>query len=125
MRGVNKVMLLGRVGDAPNVVIEDEKNPLVKLSVATTESWKDKNGEVQEKTTWHKVSVSGQSACFARDYVQKGNLVWIEGKNESRSWDDEDGNKKYDYSVKALRLENYSPKGSNGAEGTSEDDIPF
>ena len=57
MRGINKVMLLGRVGDEPKVVIEHDTNPLVKISLATTESWKDKEGEIQEKTTWHKVTV--------------------------------------------------------------------
>jgi single-strand DNA-binding protein len=124
MRGVNKVMLLGRVGKEPEVVIADEKNPLVRMSIGTTESWKNKEGELQEKTTWHKVSVSGQPACFTRDYIHTGNLVWIEGKNESRSWETDDGEKRYDYSVKALRVENYSPKGSGGNE-ESEDDIPF
>lgn len=124
MRGINKVMLLGRVGDEPKVVIEHDTNPLVKISLATTESWKDKEGEVQEKTTWHKVSVSGQSACFTRDYIHKGNLVWVEGKNESRSWEDENGEKRYDYSVKALRVENYSPKGGDGSS-KSGDDIPY
>tara|TARA_Y100001951_G_C11198929_1_gene215974 strand:- start:75 stop:428 length:354 start_codon:yes stop_codon:yes gene_type:complete len=117
-------MLLGHLGDEPKVVVDNDTNPLVKLSIATNEQWTDKNGEKQEKTTWHRVSVSGQPACFARDYLHKGNLVWAEGKNDSRTWEDDEGNKQYDYAVKAFRVENYSPKGG-GEEVDADDGIPY
>ena len=119
MPSYNKVIVIGNMGADPSI-----KESSTYVSVATNESWKDKEGEIQEKTTWHKVTVSGQSACFTRDYIHKGNLVWVEGKNESRSWEDDNGEKKYDYSVKALRVENYSPKGGDGSS-KSEDDIPY
>ena len=125
-RGINKVMLLGHLGNDPEVRIEDDKSPLVTMSMGTSESWNDKDGNKQEKTTWHKVTLNGQPARFARDYLKKGDLVWVEGKNESRSYE-KDGEKKYDYSVKGLRVESYGSKGgseSSGNQGT-KDDIPF
>ena len=125
-RGINKVMLLGHLGNDPEVKIEDDKNPLVNMSLGTSEAWTDKDGNNQERTTWHKVSLNGQPARFARDYLKKGDLIWVEGKNESRSWE-KDGEKRYEYAVKGLRVESYSSKGSSQSSGETEakDDIPF
>ena len=110
-RGINKVMmLLGHLGNDPEVRIEDDKNPLVTMSMGTSESWNDKDGNKQEDNLAQKVTLNGQPARFARDYLKKGDLVWVEGKNESRSYE-KDGEKKYDYSVKGLGVESYGSKG--------------
>jgi single-strand DNA-binding protein len=91
---VNKVTLVGRVGK--EVESQEVNNKTVaKFSLATTESYKDKSGEKQETTTWHNIVIWGSLADICVKYLQKGSLVYLEGKISNRSWDDKDGNKKY------------------------------
>jgi single-strand DNA-binding protein len=91
---VNKVVLVGRVGKQPESQEANGKT-VAKFSLATTESYKDKSGEKQETTTWHNIVVWGALADICVKYLQKGSLVYVEGKISNRSWDDKDGNKKY------------------------------
>jgi len=92
---VNKVILLGRVGKDPEVRSFDNGNKVANFSLATSETWKDKNGEKQESTEWHNVSVFGKLADIVESYVLKGQELYIEGKIKTRSWDDQNGDKKY------------------------------
>jgi len=91
---VNKVVLVGRVGKQPESQEANGKT-VAKFSLATTESYKDKSGEKVENTTWHNIVVWGALADVCAKYLQKGSLVYVEGKITNRSWDDKDGNKKY------------------------------
>ena len=92
MAGINKVILVGNIGDKPEVKHASNGNAIANLSVATSESWKDKNtGQKQEKTEWHRVSVFGKLAEIAGQYLVKGSKVYVEGKLQTRKWQDKDG----------------------------------
>jgi single-strand DNA-binding protein len=92
---VNKAIILGHVGNDPEIKTFDNGNKVANFSLATSESWKDKNGEKQEATEWHNIAVFGKLADIVESYVKKGQQLYIEGKIKTRSWDDSDGNKKY------------------------------
>ena len=91
---VNKVVLVGLLGKNPESQEANGKT-VAKFSLATSEKYKDKSGEKQETTTWHNIVVWGSIADICVKYLQKGSLVYLEGKITNRSWDDKDGNKKY------------------------------
>ncbi len=91
---VNSATLIGRVGKEVESAQANGKT-VAKFSLATTESYKDKSGEKVENTTWHNIVVWGSLADICVKYLQKGSLVYVEGKITNRSWDDKDGNKKY------------------------------
>ncbi len=104
MRGVNKVTLIGNLGKAPDYQQLDGNVPVAKFSLATTESYKDKNGQSRTDTDWHTVVLWRGLADLARDYLQKGSLVYVEGKLKTRSYDDKDGQKRYVTEVVADQL---------------------
>lgn len=96
MAGVNKVILVGNLGAKPEVKFASNGNAVTNLSVATSESWTDKNtGQKQEKTEWHRVSMFGKLAEIAGQYLDKGSKVYIEGKLQTRKWQDKDGQDRY------------------------------
>lgn len=93
---MNKAMILGRVGQDPEIRTMQSGDKVANLSIATTESWKDKQtGEKKEATEWHRVVIFGKMAETVERFVRKGNRVLVEGKIKTRSWDDQSGNKKY------------------------------
>jgi len=91
----NKVQLIGRLGQDPEIVEFDDGNKLAKFSMATDDSYKDKKGEKVERTYWHNVVVRGGLVNVVENYVSKGQEIAIEGKLTNRTYDDKDGNKKY------------------------------
>lgn len=95
MRGLNKVTLIGNLGNDPDCQILEGNIPVAKFSLATTESYKDKNGQNQSNTDWHNVVLWRGLADLAKNYLHKGSLVYVEGKLKTRSYDDRDGQKKY------------------------------
>jgi single-strand DNA-binding protein len=95
MSGVNKVQILGRLGQDPEVRHLENGTAVANLSMATSEVWKDKDGNKQEKTEWHRVTLWKGLAEIAEKYLKKGSQVYIEGKLATRSWDDKDGKKMY------------------------------
>ena len=96
MAGINKVILVGNLGAKPELKTASNGNKFATMSLATSESWKDRNtGEKREKTEWHKVVIWGKLAEIAAQYCDKGSKVYLEGKNETRSWEDERGEKRY------------------------------
>jgi single-strand DNA-binding protein len=99
MSSVNKVILLGTLGKDPEVRRTQDGKGVANLSIATSEQWKDKSGEKQEKTEWHRVVVWGQPAETAEKYLNKGDRVYIEGKLETRKWQDKDGRDRYQTEV--------------------------
>jgi single-strand DNA-binding protein len=91
----NKVQLIGRLGQDPEIITFDDGNKMAKFSIATDDSYKDKNGEKVERTFWHNVVVRGGLVNIVENYVVKGKEIAIEGKLTNRSYEDKDGNKRY------------------------------
>lgn len=95
MSGVNKVIVLGRLGADPEVKNVSANQTVARLSVATSENWTDREGQKQERTEWHRVVVWGKLADLCGKYLTKGRQVYIEGRLQTRSWEDPQGQKKY------------------------------
>lgn len=94
-RGVNRVTLIGNLGNEPEIRYMPNGTAVANLSVATTESWKDQQGQVQERTEWHKVVLYRRLAEIAGEHLHKGDMVYLEGKNHTRKWQDQQGTDKY------------------------------
>ncbi|WP_199609693.1 single-stranded DNA-binding protein [Flocculibacter collagenilyticus] len=95
-RGVNKVILIGTLGQDPEVRYMPNGNAVANISLATNESWKDKNtGQMQEKTEWHRIVIFGKLAEIAGEYLKKGSQAYFEGKLQTRKWQDQQGQDKY------------------------------
>lgn len=104
MRGLNKVTLIGNLGNDPNIQTLEGNIKVAKFSLATTENYKDSNGQNQSSTDWHNVVLWRGLAELAEKYLQKGSLVYVEGKLKTRSYDDKDGQKKYVTEIIAEQL---------------------
>ncbi len=99
-RGVNKVILVGNLGQDPEVRYMPNGNAVTNISVATSESWKDKNtGQMQDRTEWHRVVLFGKLAEVAGEYLRKGSQVYLEGKLQTRKWQDQQGQERYSTEV--------------------------
>lgn len=94
-RGVNKVILVGRLGDAPEVRYMPNGKAVANLSLATSESWKNQQGEVQELTEWHRLTIYGRLAEVAGEYLAKGAQIYVDGKLRTRKWQDQQGQDRY------------------------------
>jgi single-strand DNA-binding protein len=139
MRGVNKVILVGNLGRDPEVRYTRNGTAVATLNIATTETWTDQNGQRQDRTEWHRVVAWSKLAEIVKEYLSKGQQVYIEGKLQTRSWDDRDGNKRYTTEIKADQMvmlggrrdaggrELEPPPGPENEEPfeASEDDVPF
>ncbi|MEZ4872293.1 MAG: single-stranded DNA-binding protein [Bdellovibrionales bacterium] len=101
MSGVNKVIIIGRLGADPEVKQISSGNTVCTLSVATSENWNDRNGQRQERTEWHRVVVWGKTAELCGKYLAKGRQVYLEGRLQTRSWEDQQGQKRYTTEVVA------------------------
>ena len=105
MSGVNKVFIVGNIGRDPEIKYTQNNVPVANFSVATSESWKDKNtGEWQEKTEWHRIVAWRHLAERVEKYFRKGKQVYVEGKLETRKWTDKDGNDRYTTEIVAVNL---------------------
>lgn len=94
-RGINKVILVGNLGNDPDIRHTQTGTTIANLSVATSESWKDQQGQKQERTEWHRVVIYGRSAEIARDYLRKGSKLYLEGRLNTRKWQDKQGTDHY------------------------------
>lgn len=95
-RGINKVIIVGNLGNDPEVKYMPSGSAVANLTVATSESWKDKNtGEQKEKTEWHRVAIFGKLAEIAGEYLRKGSQVYLEGQLQTRKWQDQQGQDRY------------------------------
>lgn len=117
-RGVNKVILVGNLGNDPEVRYMPNGNAVANLSLATSESWKDQQGQQQERTEWHRVTMYRRLAEIAGEYLKKGSQIYIEGKLQTRKWQDQQGNDKYTTEVIADQLQMLGGR-SEGAQGGS------
>ncbi len=117
MSSLNKVMLIGRLGQDPEVRYTQSNTAVATLSLATSERYKDGNGEFQEKTEWHRVVAWGRLAEICQQYLHKGSLIYIEGPLQTRQWEDNQGQKRYTTEIKALQMTMLDSKGSGSSGG--------
>ncbi len=141
---INKVILVGNLGQDPELRYTQAGTAVATLSVATSRVWKDKDGNKQDETEWHRVIVWAQTAEFCGNYLSKGHKVYVEGRLQTRKWQDQNGNDRYTTEIVANELKSLTPKGGDGGgsgfagepplpdessmgpvgEGTG-DDVPF
>jgi single-strand DNA-binding protein len=115
-RGVNKVILVGNLGNDPEVRYMPNGNAVANLSIATSESWKDQQGQLQERTEWHKVTMYRRLAEVAGEYLKKGSQIYLEGKLQTRKWQDQQGNDRYTTEVICDQMQMLGGGGSGGAQ---------
>lgn len=114
-RGINKVILVGNLGNDPDVRYTASGAAVSNISVATTESWKDReSGEQQEKTEWHRVVFFGKLAEIVAEYLKKGSQVYVEGRLQTRKWQDKDGNDRYTTEIVANEMQMLGSRASSG-----------
>ena len=127
-RGVNKVILVGNLGQKPEMRYTATQTAVANISIATTESWKDKeSGENRDKTEWHRVVFFGNLAEIAEKYLDKGSSVYVEGKIQTRKWQDKDGNDRWPTEVLGNQLTMLGSRNSNdsGSQQDTSSDTPF
>lgn len=137
---LNKVMIIGNLGNDPDVKYTPSGAAVANFSVATNESWTNKDGQKQEKVEWHRVTVWGKLAEVCKEYLHKGKQVYVEGKLQTRQWDDKEGVKRYTTEIVASQVQflgsagqgaNRAPHPADagaapgGSASFTEDDIPF
>ena len=144
--GVNKVILIGNLGADPEVRYTPDGVPVAYFNLTTSESWNDRNtGDKQERTEWHRLVLWRKLAEIAGQYLKKGSKIYVEGKLQTRSWDDQSGQKRYttEVVVNDMQMLDSRADGGGGAasrdpgpaaqpeygpppgEGTEDDDLPF
>lgn len=117
-RGINKVILIGNLGQDPETRAMPSGSSVTNLRIATSESWKDKqSGEMKERTEWHSVAMFGRLAEIAGEYLRKGSQVYIEGSLRTRKWQDKQGNDRYTTEIIASDMQMLGARGGGGAMG--------
>jgi len=114
MAGVNKAILVGNLGRDPELRTTPNGQSVVNFTLATSETWTDKSGERVERTEWHRIVVWGRTAEMCNQYLSKGRTVYVEGRIQTREWEDKDGNKRYTTEINANTVNFIGPRGSSG-----------
>ena len=131
---VNKVVLVGHLGGDPETRFTPSGAAVANFNLATNESWKDTNGELQDKTEWHRCVMFGKSAELAGELLKKGQLVYLEGKLQTRNWEDKDGIKRYTTEVVCdmftmlghkMDADSNQQAAPASTSNDDEDDLPF
>jgi len=117
MASVNKVILIGNLGRDPETRYTTGGDAVTNLNIATSEQWKDKSGEKQERTEWHRVVLFGRQAEIAGEYLKKGRSVYIEGRLQTRKYTDKDGVEKYSTEIVGDRMQLLGGREGGGASG--------
>lgn len=125
MASVNKVILIGNLGRDPELRYTPGGKPVASFSVATTEQWTGKDGAKEERTEWHRVVAWGRLGEICGEYLHKGRQVYVEGKLQTRSWEDRDGNKRYTTEVIASTMHMLGPSGRPGKGEPSDGQPPY
>lgn len=140
MSSLNKAQVIGRLGQDPEVRFTNSDTCVANLSIATSEKYKDKQGEWVENTEWHRVVAWGRLAEICQEYLKKGSQVYIEGPIQTKKWEDKEGRERYTTEIKALTMTMLDSKGdSGGGQGGApvgsddidmdddeiDDDLPF
>jgi single-strand DNA-binding protein len=120
-RGVNKVIVVGNLGSDPDTRYVPSGSAVTNLSIATSESWKDKQtGEQKERTEWHKVAMFGRLAEIAAEYLRKGSQVYIEGKLRTRKWQDKEGKDRWTTEIVADEMQMLGGRSGGGAPAMND-----
>ena len=133
---INKVILVGRLGADPEVRYTQDGMMVTNFRLATDEQWKDKSCERTQRTEWHRIVTFGKLAEICGNYLSKGKLIYVEGRLQTRSWDDKDGVKRYTTEIVAANMQMLERKGQEDQSGNTysspfsgpdkaEDDVPF
>jgi single-strand DNA-binding protein len=118
-RGINKVIIVGNVGGDPETRYMPSGSAVTNLTIATNESWKDKqSGEQKERTEWHRVAMFNRLAEIAAEYLRKGSQVYIEGKLRTRKWQDKSGNDRYTTEIIADEMQMLGGRGGSSGGGS-------
>jgi len=142
--GVNKVILVGNLGQKPEMRYTKDQQPIANFSIATSESWKDKSsGDMMERTEWHNITFFGRIAEVVERYLDKGSKVYVEGRLQTDKWEDENGNKRSATKIIGSNMQMLDSKGGSQSDSSfdqsqpssqlaqsqdsqiSEEDIPF
>jgi single-strand DNA-binding protein len=121
MASVNKVILIGNLGKDPETRYLPSGDAVTNITVATTDTWKDKSGEKQEHTEWHRVAFFGRLAEIAGEYLKKGSPVYVEGRIRTRKWQDKEGQDKYSTEIVADRMQLLGGRGGGSAESAARE----
>ena len=124
MASVNKVILLGNLGRDPDTRYTTGGDAVTNLNIATSEQWKDKSGEKQERTEWHRVVLFGRQAEIAAEYLKKGRSVYVEGRLQTRKYTDKDGVEKYSTEIVADRMQLIGGARDGGGGGDTDFGAP-
>lgn len=136
MSGVNKVIIVGRLGNNPELRTISTGNQVANFNLATSENWNDKEGQKQERTEWHRIVVWGKLADLASKYLSKGRQVYIEGRLQTRSWEDDKGQKRYTTEIICNNMQFLGSKNETTADNNNnnfgpepkfnaDEEIPF
>ncbi len=117
MASVNKVILVGNLGRDPELRYIPSGQAVANFTLATNDRWRDKEGNNQERTEWHRIVVWGKSAENCAQYLQKGRSVYIEGRLQTREWEDKDGNKRYTTEINASTVNFIGPRTGGSGQG--------
>ena len=123
MASVNRVILIGNLGRDPEMRYMPSGDAVANFSIATTEKWKDKNGEMQEQTEWHRIAFFGRQAEICGEYLRKGSSVYVEGRLQTRKWTDKDGNERYTTEVRGDRMQMLGARGGGAGGGREMPDM--
>lgn len=132
MSGLNKVMLIGRLGKDPEIRYTTAGVAIANFTIATSEEWKDKeSGDKKERTEWHRIAAFGKLGEICGEYLSKGKQIYVEGRIQTRAWDDKDGNKRYTTEIIASDVQFLDKKDSGNSSkrdfnnnDTADRDIP-
>jgi single-strand DNA-binding protein len=124
MGNLNKAMIIGRLGADPEVRYTQANTAIANFNVATTERYRDANGEVQENTEWHRIVAWGKLAEVCQKYAKKGSQIYIEGPIQTRQWEDKEGQKRYTTEIKALTIQLLDSRQDGGAAVSGTDTKP-
>ena len=134
---LNKASLIGRLGGDPEIRYTQSGTAVANFTMATNERWKDQQGQPQESTEWHRIVAFGRLGEICGEYLAKGSLVYIEGRIQTRQWEDKDGNKRFTTEIVAREMKMLDSKGSSSGGGGGSyqeppmpeprpgDDVPF
>lgn len=124
MASVNKVILIGNLGNDPDMRYLPSGDAVANLSIATTDKYKDKNGETQEATEWHRVSFFGKTAEICGQYLKKGSSVYVEGSIRTRKWQDKEGQDRYTTEIRGDRMQMLGGRGGMSGGTADMDSAP-
>ncbi len=124
MASINKVILIGRLGADPELRYTPGGKAVASLRLATSEQWTGKDGEKTEKTEWHRVVAWGRLGEICGEYLKKGSQVYIEGRLQTRSWEDREGGKRYTTEIIALTMQMLGPAAKSGKAASVDESFP-